>query len=110
MCQQKPASPTIIEKFRQQSEREIRLTIVLVILLVVGIVVPVGGQMIPIVRAQPIWRGFLTVWGCLMTISFIGLCIAAALNNHCPACGMPLSEDFWMARYCQHCGTQLREK
>lgn len=104
------ASPTVIEKFRQQREYQKRLMIVLGIFLVVGVAVPVGGEMIPIVRAQPIWSGFLTVWGCVVTVGFIGLCIAALFNSFCPACGKPIGEDFWMARYCQHCGTQLREK
>jgi hypothetical protein len=45
-------------------------------------------------------RRNMTKMGCL----FVGV-----FNQMCPACGKPLGEDFWMTRYCQHCGTRLRE-
>jgi drug/metabolite transporter (DMT)-like permease len=105
-----PASPTVIEKFRQQSERQGKYLLVLVGWLALAGAGALVWQFFPILRDQPVWKILGIVWAGLFGVGFVPLLIASFLNNRCPACGKPVGEDFWTARYCQYCGTQLREK
>lgn len=102
-------SPSVLEKFRQQRERQGKYLLILVGWLALAGVGALIWQFFPIVRDQLAWKILGIVWAGLFGIGFVALLIASFRNSLCPACGKPVGEDFWTANYCQYCGTKLSE-
>ncbi len=105
----KTAIPSVVEKFRKQRQRMKKLLFAFVIVLVIGAAVPFTFSAFSIPQASSIGKTMTTIWGCFLGITLFVLAFAALFNQMCPACGKPVGEEFWMIRYCPHCGTKLRE-
>ncbi len=106
---QDPPTSTVIERLRKQQKQMIKLILAFIAVTIVGVVVPQAVKTIPILQGSPILKALGILWGCLIGIALLVLIVAAVLNGNCPACGAPLGEEFWIARYCPNCGTKLSE-
>src|SRR5512140_3607292 len=104
---QDPPTSTVMEKLRKQQKRMIKLILVFVAVSIVGVAVPQAVKTIPILQDSPVLKGLEILWGCLIGIALLILIVAAVLTGNCPACGVPLGEEFWIANYCPRCGTKL---
>ncbi len=103
------AIPSIIMQFRKQRERMKKLILAFAFLLILLVAIPLVARLFPVLRSNPAWNVIMTLWGCLLGILFLLTTFASLFNQMCPGCGKPIGEDFWTARYCQHCGAKLRE-
>ncbi len=103
------AIPFIIKQFRKQRERMKRLILAFAFLLILVMAIPLVAKLFPVLRNNTAWDVIMIVWGCLLGISFLLVTFASLFNQICPGCGKSIGEDFWAARYCQHCGAKLRE-
>lgn len=101
--------PSVIEKFRQQEKRQLKYLLAslgLFLLLALNVLMDI---LFISLKSNPTWRSWMI---CLMVFFAVGIIVLGIISfamGTCPACETPLGKNFWISKYCPHCGAKLRE-